>query len=396
MHEKVNEKNKVGIITLYHGNYNFGGLLQAYALPLAIKKYFNMDAEQIDYIEADGIKTNVLEKTNANMPIIMRFHKIIYKLGILFFSKVNEKNIIKRENAFEIFIKEVPHSKNVYNYKTISECLDQYKVLICGGDQIWNDSGCETNIKVYTLQFTSDKIKKIAYAPSMAVLETTEQFKGIMREGMNQLDAISIREKRSLSILQSLTNKKIEVVVDPVLLLEKRDWDMVEKSPKMKKKYIVCYLLGDNEQQRKAVSKIAKRLHLSIVTFPHMLANAVRKCDLFFGDIHDYTSGPREFIGLIKNAEFVITDSFHACVLSMIFQKPFVVFERNKFDEKGNMNSRIYDYLEEYQLDSQLVTEKELADMEEIPQIDFFYAHEHWRRRREESLKYLEDALKDN
>ena len=146
----------------------------------------------------------------------------------------------------------------------------------------------------------------------------------------------------------------------------------------------------------KATKKFAQKIHLSILTFPHIFLNVVRKCDLFFGDIHDYTSGPREFIGLIKNAEFVITDSFHACVFSMIFQKPFVVFERNKIGEKGNMNSRIYDFLEEYHLENQLVTEKKLEDMNKIPEIDFTYAHEHWKKRREESLEYLENALKNN
>ena len=130
--------------------------------------------------------------------------------------------------------------------------------------------------------------------------------------------------------------------------------------------------------------------------YQHIFLNVVRKCDLFFGDIHDYTSGPREFIGLIKNAEFVITDSFHACVFSMIFEKPFVVFERNKIGEKGNMNSRIYDFLEEYHLENQLVTEKELEDMNKISEIDFTYAHKHWEKRRKESLEYLENALKNN
>ena len=122
----------------------------------------------------------------------------------------------------------------------------------------------------------------------------------------------------------------------------------------------------------------------------------MRKSDLFFGDIHDYTSGPREFVSLIKNAEMVITDSFHACVFSMIFKTPFAVFERGGTGEKGNMNSRIYDFLEEYHLENQLVTEKELADMKEIPKIDFTYAHEHWEMRREESLEYLKNALKND
>ena len=208
------------------------------------------------------------------------------------------------------------------------------------------------------------------------------------------MDAISIREKRSLSILQPLTNKKIEVVVDPVLLLDGHDWELEIKYRKTAKKYILCYLLGDDEEQRRVINRVARKLHLPIVTFPHIVLNVVRKCDLFFGDIHDYISGPREFLGLIKNAEFVITDSFHACVFSMIFETPFVVLERNKASEKGNMNSRIYDFLEEYHLKSQLVNENQLEEMKNVPNIDFTYAHEHWQRRRKESLEYLDRALK--
>ena len=141
--------------------------------------------------------------------------------------------------------------------------------------------------------------------------------------------------------------------------------------------------------------KIAQKLNLSVLTFPHIFLNVVRKCDLFFGDIHDYTSGPREFLGLIKNAEFVLTDSFHACVFSMIFETPFVVFERNKIGEEGNMNSRIYDFLEEFHLEDQLISEVQLAQMTEIPKVDFAYAHKQWEKRREESLSYLEKALKE-
>ena len=152
-------------------------------------------------------------------------------------------------------------------------------------------------------------------------------------------------------------------------------------------------MLGDRVEQRKAVRRFAKKTKRTIITFPHILENVVRKCDLFFGDVHDYTSGPREFLDLIRHADFVVTDSFHACVFSMIFNTPFAVFERNRTNEKGNMNSRIYDFLEEYHLERQLVTEKELEDMNDIPKVDFAYAHEHWQKRRAESLTYLENAL---
>lgn len=386
-------KNKVGILSTYHANYNFGGLLQAYALPKVLKEHFGIEAKQINYIST---AREIKGKEDNKKGIVQYLYKRIYNLGIIFFDKVNKSNLKYRKQAFDSFINEIPHDETLYDYYTINESLNRYGVFICGGDQIWNDYKEDQNIEVYTLQFVPSAVKKIAYAPSMAVLEASPSFKKVMSNGLNALDAVSVREKKSLSILQQLTDKNIEVVVDPVLLMTEDEWTRSARETKNKGKYVLCYLLGDSKQQREAVKKAAKSLRLPVLTFPHILVNAVRKCDLFFGDIHDYASGPREFVGLIKNAEMVITDSFHACVFSMIFKTPFAVFERNKIGENGNMNSRIYDFLEEYHLENQLVTEKELTEMQEIPKIDFTYAHEHWEKRRQESLKYLENALKNN
>lgn len=390
MSDKGIDKNKAGIVTLYHGNYNFGGLLQAYALPRALKEHFGAEAEQIDYMPA---AQKAEAEKNSKKGLLQRLYECIYNFGIFFFDKINKANLKKRKQAFDAFINEIPHSKATYSYDFIDKSLSRYEVFVCGGDQIWNDCKESKNIGVYTLQFVPSGYKKIAYAPSMAVMETSQSFKKIMNSSLNGLDAVSVREKQSLSVLKPLTDKDIEVVADPVLLLTEDEWANTARETENKGKYILCYLLGDSTEQRMAVKKIAEQLHLPILTFPHILLNVVRKCDLFFGDIHDFTSGPLEFIGLIKNAELVITDSFHACVFSMIFKTPFMVFERNKSGEKGNMNSRIYDFLEEYHLEGQLVTEEELKEMKEIPKIDFIYAHQHWEKRREESLKYLENAL---
>ena len=392
--KRINEKNKVGIVTLYHNNYNFGGLLQAYALPKVIKEHFGIEAEQIDYIPAEQ-KTKI-KPNNDKKSVLQYLYQLVYNFGIVFFGTISKKNLYQRKQAFDSFMDEILHSEIAYDQNTISKSLDQYRLFICGGDQIWNDYKEKQNIKVYTLQFVPSHVKKIAYAPSMAILETTSDFNQIMRTGLNELNSISVREKKSVPLLELLTKKKINIVVDPVLLMTENEWECVARVPKKKDKYILWYLLGDSVEYRKAVKKFARKMNKPILTFPHIFLNVVRKCDLFFGDIHDYTSGPREFLGLIKNAEFVITDSFHACVFSMIFETPFVVFERNKIGEKINMNSRIYDFLEEYHLENQLVSEKELADMKEIPGIDFTYAHKHWEKRREESLKYLENALKEN
>lgn len=373
---------KVGIVTYYYKNYNYGGLLQAYALPTVLKEKFHLNAEQISY---DLIKEPQQKKKIG-----------FYQIAIYIVQSVLNKKLMQRENAFEIFMEKIPHSKKIYEYDSIKECGALYDIFICGGDQIWNDHKNKYGLKnteIYTLQFAPKNKKKFSYSPSMAKLEITESFRKVFAGGIKDFKAISIREEQSKKIIQEMTTRSIETVVDPVLLLLKEDWKRILKKPEIKEKYLLCYLLGDNVDQRKFVKKIARREKLKIVTIPHILESAVRKCDLFFGDIHDYTSGPDKFLGLIENAELVITDSFHACVFSMIFEKRFGVFERNKMNEPGNMNSRIYGFLKEYHLENQLITDKEIINEKNIPKVDFSYAKQWHKKRRAESLNYLERAL---
>lgn len=196
MSELKNERaglyNKAGIITTYHANYNFGGLLQAYALPKVLKEHFGIDAEQIDYIPtAKSVKAEPKNKEG----IVKSLYQQIYNLGIFFFDKVNKKNLNRRKQAFDNFMYEIPHSKTTYNYDSVNESLSQYGIFICGGDQIWNDCKEPQNIKVHALQFVPSNLKKIAYSPSMAVLEASSSYKEIMGDSLDSLDAISVREK---------------------------------------------------------------------------------------------------------------------------------------------------------------------------------------------------------
>ena len=378
---------KTGILTLYYNNMNYGGLLQAFALPFVIQKHIGIPAEQIRYSQQSTGTDLCTSKSKKSLSI--------YQLGINFFSALTSNKRSIRKESFLEFMNDIPHSRNIYSHETIQQCNSNYEIFICGGDQIWNGEMVGEHLDVYTLQFVNQGLKKIAYSPSVAISHMSKQVEDCLGKGLLGIDRISVREKRSLDILKRLSDKKIEVVVDPVLLLNKSEWLEQSRPTKINGKYILCYLLGDSITQRKAVEIISKRLKLRIVTFPHILVNNVRKCDLFFGDIKDYTSGPRQFLDLINNAEFVITDSFHACVFSMIFETPFIVFERNKPSEKGNMNSRIYDFLEEYHLENQLVNVEKAMNLSRIPEVDYSFAHEHWFHRRNDSIEYLTRALFD-
>ena len=378
---------KTGILTLYYNNMNYGGLLQAFALPFVIQKHIGIPAEQIRYPQQNTDTDLCTSKSKKSLSI--------YQLGINFFSALTSNKRSIRKESFLEFMNDIPHSRNIYSHETIQQCNSNYEIFICGGDQIWNGEMIGEDLDVYTLQFVNQGQKKISYSPSVAISHMSKQVEDCLGKGLLGIDRISVREKRSLDILKRLSDKKIEVVVDPVLLLTKSEWLEQSRPTKINGKYILCYLLGDSITQRKAVEIISKRLKLRIVTFPHILVNNVRKCDLFFGDIKDYTSGPRQFLDLINNAEFVITDSFHACVFSMIFETPFIVFERNKPSEKGNMNSRIYDFLEEYHLENQLVNVEKAMNLSRIPEVDYSFAHEHWFHRRNDSIEYLTRALFD-
>ena len=218
----MSEKNKVGIVTLYHANYNFGGLLQAYALPVALEKYLGISAEQIDYVFMPPEEEKKIKD-------VVSIKKIIYKFGIMFFNKLEKNNFNKRKRAFEQFMKDIPHSKRRYEYDSISDSQKKYKNYICGGDQIWSDNQQtkwfrNEDLRVFTLQFVPEQVKKISYAPSMAVLQLTNEFKKEFSIGINRFNAISVREKKSLSVLRRITDKTITVVVDPVLLLKENDW----------------------------------------------------------------------------------------------------------------------------------------------------------------------------
>ena len=151
------DNNKAGVLTFYHANYNFGGLLQAYALPKVLKNNFGLEAEQIDYIPiAQKIKT---QQDNKN-GLFKYLYRQIYNLGIIFFDKVNKSNLKYRKQAFDSFINEIPHGETPCDYYTINESLNRYGVFVCGGDQIWNDCKEDQNIEVYTLQFVPSGVKK--------------------------------------------------------------------------------------------------------------------------------------------------------------------------------------------------------------------------------------------
>lgn len=321
----------IGITTRFYNNENYGGVLQAYALAEVLSQ-MGFQAEQI-LIKSESKRSKQAKPFNicSELKRIIK-RNIIRTLNkiILFFLK---KKLTQRSIAFERFIDCVPHSEKVYTSSNIEESLNKYDIFITGSDQVWTMQWYNSS---YFLDFVPrDKIK-ISYAASMPDVNISNKEKEIVKNHLESFDAISVRESNTVIFLEELTGKKTECVLDPTLLLCKEDWDKICTERIVKDKYIFCYFLGNDMRERKIAKEFAKKLKLKIVTLPHL--DLIKKSDIFFGDRKLYDVSPQMFISLIKNAKYVLTDSFHAAVFSNIFRTKYYVFER---DGTVEMSSRI-------------------------------------------------------
>lgn len=325
---------EVGIISLYYKNHNYGGLLQAYALTSYLNSH-GVDCEQISWDFMDGLKRYRNETTSYKSKSIGQIAK---KSIITLIEHANKKNQSKRMIAFERFEDIIPHSSKLYMRNNIEESITEYDCFITGSDQVWNMS--RYNPEQF-LHFVPTSKVKLSYAASMPDLKLTEDQRKIICEHLKTFDAVSVREKITAEKLNKWSEKKIEWVLDPTLLLTALEWDKVARPYEINDDYIFCYFLGGRKDIRHIAETFAKETGLKIATFSHLGCTNVS--DVKFGDYKIYDAAPNEFLSLIKNAKYVLTDSFHATVFSYIFKTKFFVFSRAG---QGNTDSRITSLLE--------------------------------------------------
>lgn len=327
------EKIKIGILSPFYNNYNYGGKLQAFALTYFLNEngYY---AKQIQYHQSS--KKNKQSKINKFFKLFQSDdyrHAMMQKI-IAKFLKDTKKQIKIRNNYFNQFDKLIPHTKEVYNDKTLVDTCDDFDVFVCGSDQVWNPTLFK---KGYFLQFVSKDKYRFSYAASIAN-QLDDEWQSRFKELLKDFNAISVRESNGKESIENLVDIPVEVVADPTLLLSRKDWDRISAKRLIDEPYMFCYFLGYGSKTRKIAKKYAKEHRLKIVTLPHLLANSGRfyAQDIRFGDIKLYDVGPAEFVSLIKHADYVMTDSFHANVMSLIYNRQFLVFNRIGFSKMGS------------------------------------------------------------
>lgn len=308
-----------------HDVYNYGASLQAYALQeYLISQGHNV--EIIDY-KPDYMRVHYdfwyVPKNSHYYKMAMN-SKLIHFMLCCYFAP-HRFATYGRKKKFDAFKEKFLKCTRRYNsFEELAADAPVADAYFAGSDQIWNSNLPNGKDPGYFLQFGKENTKRIAYAASFGIPEIQPEHRPLMSKWLEKFDAISVREKSALNILDTLNAKGINVV-DPVFLLTKEQWSKFAGEQRMiKEKYILVYDLDLSNEDLKIE---AKRLN-ALYGYRIVAVNGLAKCPYAHKSINN--AGPQEFLNLIKNAEFVISNSFHATSFCVIFNKRFATFYKHK------------------------------------------------------------------
>ncbi len=367
---------KIAAIT-FHSAHNFGSCLQAYALQEYVKRLGKEKGQEIDY-KIINLRKDIQDKMYNYVKNSSGVKKILKK--ILYGNSL--------ERQYQIFEDFINNSLQLTptTYHTLEDLKKadlKFDYYISGSDQIWNVTAQDFDW-AYMLDFPSFGTK-ISYAASFGPKERKiEQEKSEkIKNLLNQYKYISVREEGTKSKMAQYTDKPIEINVDPTMLLSKQEWEkLIDTKPLYSKhKYLLFYTLRMSKERVSYIKKLAKKLGLHVVVITPFI-----KYDMMGGFVKLYDTGPKEFLNLIKNAELVISSSFHGTVFSIVLNKPFYSLD-------GLNDNRISTLLKETKLENRSLSIGDEIKLEDVYNVEFTVANAQIEIEKERSKKYLLKAL---
>lgn len=350
---------RIGIITLV--DRNIGNRLQNYALQEFFKKK-GFEPQTIGWRKFDRKKIAI---------------KSFIKKYYLALTRKKSYNY-----TWDIFDLNIDWSDVIipYDAKEVDENVrTKFDYFVVGSDQVWNPNFYYYVPRAF-LRYADDK-QKIAFAASFGVSEMPADYEEEYASALGKFKCISVREDAGREIVKKLINKDAEVLLDPTMLISVDEWKKVAKKSKYKpkEKYVVKYFLGDESKEYDDFIK-AKAGELG-----------AKVIDILHSD-DTWIIGPAEFVYLYEHAEAAFVDSFHGSVFSILFNKPFLVFDRIGTSGTGNMNSRIETLLNTFGLEEHRVTDLVSANKVDMT-FDNNKVQEVLFKKREEASKFVERAF---
>lgn len=380
--------NKVGVVSV--SIHNYGSLLQTYAMQKVLDNY-GLENDIILF-KSDPLKQayRVFNKSFISMKVKLYRRKIITKL---FYPEIY-KGAKERDQAFEKFKQNYCRFTPKTTSRRVLNCMGKsYRAFILGSDQVWNPANLEMDF--YTLNFVPSEKAKIAYAPSFGVSTIPKKQIPKTQAYLNRIQHISVREITGAKIVKEMIGRDVPVVCDPTALLTRAQWDEIKSKKKYTDfEYIFCYFLGSNPMHRRFAERVKEVTGYQTIALQHI--DEFVPEDLKFGDIAPYNVGPEDFVNLIANAEYILTDSFHGTMFSLYYHKKFFTFPRYAESKKDSTNSRVESILSMMGIPDRYITGDGNVSKHLTSLIDWKNVQEKLDMFREESISYFENALKDS
>lgn len=369
-------KKKVELITLQRVP-NYGSILQAYATQKVIEDN-GCACEIINYFpERMTIKAMLRrikdKNSKLNSSILLRTIARI----IIF------PSYLKRFSTFKKFYKNLNFTNFEYHTnEEIKENLPKADIYCTGSDQVWNSEWNEGIDKALFLDFVPDHKKRIAISSSFGKEKLSVDEVKITKELLSKYSKISLREKSGVEIVEKLGIKNAVNILDPTLLLDKNAWNKISSKKFKNEKYILVYNLNRNKKIDKYAENLSAKTGLKIKYLSYQLHEFYKKGKMYCNpEVED-------FLSLIKNAKYVITDSFHGVAFSLNFERNFIIVYPNKY------STRIQSILEILNLTNRVAkNEKDLSICDES--INYSTISVILNSERERSLNWIKNSLED-
>lgn len=360
----------IGILT-FHRAANYGAVLQAYALQEICNTYL-IENEIVDY------RCGYIEKQYDYLPRVSPRHVRQFMKGIY---DIPRKKKIRRQ--FDDFILRNLKTSKPVRRNELSEMYQKYKVLISGSDQVWNlpISGGDTT---YLLDFANRNVKKISYAASIGSNEIKDEDRKVLEIYLKKYQYISVREPSAKRIVDTFFEKEAVVDVDPTILLDIEKWNQLAEKSKIKaEKFIFVYIMQPSELLYDIALWLSKQEKLSIYTLSMVQNKRKMGKDVRGMGVYD-------FLWMIKNAEYIVTNSFHGILFSLRFHKKFYW----AFQEGKHMsNSRFEMLIEQYGIECRCC--QDIERISGVPDISYEKIEKIMEQQRNLSIHRLMKNIED-
>lgn len=357
---------------------NYGAVLQIYAM----SKILENKGFSVEVIDFNPEKLAKPYKAGLDLSMFKESENIKSSIRTILIKLFTLRRNLRRNKNFEDFRNNYLNltDDRFYTSQDLdkAESLKLYDVYIVGSDQVWNPAFFEAANDAYFLNFANESSLKIAYAASIAE-EISEESFDIFEKNLKNFNAISVRESSAKDEIQPITDKDIMVTLDPTLLMKQDFWKTIIPAAPLPKPFILVYDLVKDERIIKVANSIAKELNCKIISYSYH--KGYENWHSTFAGCH-----PTEFLRLYRDAEFVVTSSFHGTAFSLLFEKKFYTIPH------PTRGSRMIDLLNTVGLSDRIISSLD-NEVDSNSQIDYAEANKKLSEMRNDSMCFIDNAI---